>query len=57
VEFDEQVSILQHSNVRLSNHDDDLPGLGLLRERVESAERDSSLVNQWVRSARPTLSI
>ncbi|GAB5593173.1 hypothetical protein Unana1_08073 [Umbelopsis nana] len=57
VEFDEQVSILQHSNVRLSDHDDDLPGLGLLRERVESAERDSSLVNQWVRSARPTLSI
>jgi hypothetical protein len=57
VEFDEQVSIIQHSIVRPSDHNEHLPGLGLLRERVEKAELDSSLVNQWVRNARPTLSI
>ncbi|KAI8580525.1 hypothetical protein K450DRAFT_237447 [Umbelopsis ramanniana AG] len=35
----------------------DFPGLGQLRDEVKSAERSSLLVNQWIKSARPTLTI
>jgi hypothetical protein len=35
----------------------DLPGLGILRDEVESAERSSFLVNHWIKNARPTLTI
>ncbi|KAG2173082.1 hypothetical protein INT44_007055 [Umbelopsis vinacea] len=56
-ELDVQESLRQWRKPTPIAHDADLPGLGVLREEVQSAERSSLLVNQWIKSARPTLTI
>lgn len=57
MEPDVQESVLQRRMPRPSSHGVDLPGLGILRGEVESAERSSLFVNQWIKNARPTLTI
>jgi hypothetical protein len=57
MEPDVQGSVLQRRMPRPTSHGVDLPGLGFLREEVQSAERSSLLVNQWIKNARPTLTI
>ncbi|KAM3579069.1 hypothetical protein VKS41_008604 [Umbelopsis sp. WA50703] len=57
IEFDTQV--INDFDRQLNPYDDydRLPGLGELRKQVEIAEQCSSLVNRWVRNARPSLNI
>lgn len=57
MEPDVEESVLQRRTPRPSSHGVDLPGLAILREEVQSAERSSLLVNQWIKNARPTLTI
>jgi hypothetical protein len=57
LELDMQDSVLLSRMPRPKSCSPNVPGLGTLRSEVVSAERSSSLVNQWIRNARPTLSI
>lgn len=57
LDFDTQVANRVDAQMNSYDNYDKLPGLGELRKQVEIAEQCSSLVNRWVRNARPSLNI